>query len=229
MKKITLLLVCIFVAFGFALQAQKPFAGNIIMLLDVEGVTDPNVKKSFPQEFQLSVLGNKTRMDIQGIFTIITNGDNMTITKIVDVAALGMTGVYFQIDTIHMDNSKMKIDIKEIKDEKMTVAGYECYKTEIKVTDLEDDSETEMICYLSPTFIPDFINPQLPGVKGYPMITKTKVSRNGETYWVVQSVKEVSPNKKVKPVTFLMPDGAQPWNQMPEEIRQMFESQGEDD
>ena len=222
MKKILLSLAAV-VLFTLNTSAQKQFSGIIKSKTDVEGDNiDASIKAQFPVVTEMKVLNDKSRTDINygGILvSMITDGETNKNYMVMDLSSVGM-GIYYR--ETPTTNDKQKLDFQYDKNDKKTIAGFECYKVTCIVTDLETDETQEVIMYISDNFLPDFKSMQFSGFKGFSLYTKMKVKGADTEYFQTTEVTEIKENKKIKPITFLLPSGAVPFDQMPAEMKAAF-------
>jgi hypothetical protein len=228
MRKLLLLVAT--VLFTLNISAQKQFAGILKLKMDLEGESiDASMKAQYPITSEMKVLNNKTRTDMGSggfVFTIITDGDNNKNYQILDLSASSM-GIYYGESPA--TNDKQKFDFQYDKNDKKTIAGLECYKVTCTVTDLETDEMQEVIMYISDDFLPDFKSTEFTGFKGFPLYTRIKGETDGSPYFQTTEVIEIKENKKIKPITFLLPSGAVPFDQMPAEVKAMFRMGNDDE
>lgn len=204
--------------------AQKPFAGNITFEMSAEGCSDPNIAAQLAEQTrEYTVMGNSYRMDIsdQGLdVSIITNGNSKTVTVVLNIQGYGK---YYNQLTEEGLKSKMgttKFDFNYTEEAKV-IAGYNCKKVVLKITDLETDEEDEVILWVTSELgLGDDINfSSYPGLKGYPLSTEMTTDINGEEVTIVTTATKVVPNKKVKATNFLLPSDAVSYKEAPEDIK----------
>lgn len=214
MKKLSLILltVALFCVTDFV-SAQKVTGYTIKSKFTAEGTTDANFLSQLPSEVTELVLGNRSKqvMQIQegvGIITLM-NGDNKEYYQIYDIAGFGKGYVKMNEEKLKERRDKAKYDFN-YTGEKKTIANYECEKVEVKVTDLETDDEETMVVYVSkdlnPTDAMNFVT--FPGLVGYVLRAETHTEYEGDNVTLIQEVYEVTPNKKIKSVDFLLPSDA---------------------
>lgn len=214
MKKLSLILltVALFCVTDFV-SAQKVTGYTIKSKFTAEGTTDANFLSQLPSEVTEMVLGNRSKqvMQIQegvGIITLM-NGDNKEYYQIYDIAGFGKGYVKMNEEKLKEHRDKAKYDFN-YTGEKKTIANYECEKVEVKVTDLETDDEETMVVYVSkdlnPTDAMNFVT--FPGLVGYVLRAETHTEYEGDNVTLIQEVYEVTPNKKIKSVDFLLPSDA---------------------
>ncbi len=207
--------------------AQKPFAGTIVFETTAEGTDDPNVAAELAELSQeVTLLGNNTKTAINqmGIGIInITNGDYKLVTTIIDIPGYGK----YYIEKEDADIKKMfetsKLDFN-YTDEAREIAGYNCKKVVITITDLESDEETSAVLWVTDELMTgDDVNfSTYPGLKGYPLRVEVKQDVNGEELTLIQTAKTVTPSKKVKASNFLRPSDSTPIKDAPAELKAMF-------
>ena len=222
MKKLSLFFAAIFMMSSISLIAQKPFAGIIKTKIDVAGTTDGNITSQFPVEQQTIVLGNKTKTVMnQGVgIIIIQDCELRTVTTIIDFAAMGM-GCYYRADTVKAPTT-VKYDYVADKNDTKEIAGYKSYKVTVTTTNLEDDETMDVILYVSDDFMPGYKPLEYPGLVGYVMSATQHIDNETGSYDVISEVSEITPNKKIKSVDFLLPEKAVPFADAPDRIKQML-------
>jgi len=213
--------------------AQKPFAGNITFEMSAEGSNDPNLTAQLAeQSVEYIVMGNNSRMEVsQGIDVItIANGNNKTYTIILGIPGYGKYYIQQTEEDLQKRLTTAKYDYKYTEDTK-TISGYNCKKVIMTITDLEtDESETSVLWVTEELGLGDDINfYERPGLKGYPLSMETQKEINGENLTLIQTATKIVPNKKVKSTQFLLPSDAKPFEEAPEELKQMLGGMGGDD
>ena len=212
MKKITVLLLAVFVGLTTLSSAQKQFSGVIKSSYKIEGTDDPNILSQIPSEVETIVLGNKSKTVANfegGASTIIMDGDKKTQTIIFELNGLGK---YF----IVVDEEKVKEKLKntdlkyDYKDEYMTIAGYKCQKVIITAIDLETDEEQMATAYvnkdINSTDAHNFA--QYPGLMGYTFRVESPIGEGYENAVQIVEIKEINTAKKIKDIDFLLPSDA---------------------
>lgn len=214
MKKLSLILlvVAIFCTTDFV-SAQKVSGYTIKSTYTAEGTDDANFLSQLPKESTELLLGNRTKQTMQlqegvGMITI-TNGDAKEFYQIFDIAGFGKGYITMTADSLAKNRTNIKQELN-YTGEKKTIAGYECEKVSIKTIDLETDDEETITVYVSKelnntnalnfTAFTDLV--------GYVMRTETETEYNGDKVKIIQEVVEVTPNKKIKSVDFLLPSDA---------------------
>lgn len=230
MKKQISLWLAVIMLFGtITTFAQKPFAGTISFSWSAEGTDDPNVAAQLAdmsQEVILSGNNTKTVINQMGVGIInITNGDYKLVTNVIDIPGYGK---YF----IEKDEAEVKKQFETTKfdynytGESKQIAGYNCKKVVVKLTDLETDEENEMVLWVTEDLQTgenvNFSN--YPGLKGYPLSIEVHTDMNGEEITLVQMATKVTPSKKIKSAEFLRPFDAKDIKEAPEELKKMFET-----
>lgn len=205
MKKI--FSISVIAAFAFCMftsiqaNAQKvKFAGTVKFNVKYEGDTDP--QKHVPGEFQVSIFGNKAKLQ-SGIQLLIMDGEAYTTTVLLDFPGEPMGSVIKKEELQEMyENIKYTYTKKE---ETKTICGYVCTRYDIKKYDVEEDEETNIIVYTT-TEIGDnnninniFIS-YFPGLTGFPLYVESE--SNGAKQ--IQEATEVK-KTKLKAVDFLVP------------------------
>lgn len=228
MKKRITLLMALFMIFGaITTFAQKPFAGTIIFETSAEGTDDPNIAAQLAEMSQeVTIMGNNTKTvtNAMGVGIInITNGDYKLVTTVIDIPGYGKYYIEQEAADItkKFETSKMDFDYST---ETKEIAGYNCKKVNLKITDLESDEETTLTLWVTDDLMTgDQINfSTYPGLKGYPMRVEMPQEINGESLTIIQTATTVTPNKKVKASNFLRPSDATSMKDAPAEIRTAF-------
>ena len=207
--------------------AQKPFAGTITFETTAEGTDDPNVAAELAEMTQeVTIMGNNTKTVINqmGVGIInITNGDYKLATTIIEIPGYGK----YYIEREEADIKKSLETTKqefEYTSETREIAGYNCKKVIVKMTDLETDEEANITLWVTEDLMTgDDINfSNYPGLKGYPMRVEVTRDVNGDELTIIQTAKTVTPNKKVKASNFLRPSDSTPIKDAPAELKAMF-------
>ena len=225
-KQIRLLMVIAAMFLTVSTFAQKPFAGRIVFEITAEGTTNPAIAAELAESsIEYIVMGNNYRMNMnQGIDIItIANGNNKTYTVVLGIPGYGNYYLEQTTEDIQKKQSTVKRDY-EYTEETRTIAGYNCKKVNVKVTDLEtDEEETAVIWVTSELGLGDDINfYDHPGLKGYPLRTEIKTEIDGENVTVCTTATSVTPDKKIKPTMFLLPSDAKSFKDAPDELKQML-------
>ena len=219
MKKILLSLVAI-VLFTMNMSAQKEFAGIVKSKVYVEDENiDPSIRAQYPIALELKVLNNKTRTDMnqQGAgMTQIQDGENNKNYFVVDLTAFNMAVYYTELPT---SNEKAKFDYQYDKNDRKTVAGFDCYKVTCTVTDLETDEMQDIIFYISDDFLPNFKSMTYIGLTGFPLYTKMEIKTEDFQYFQIEEVETIEASKKIKVTNFLLPSNAV---EMTDEVKAML-------
>lgn len=213
--------------------AQKPFAGTITFENTAEGCSDPNIAAQLAEQVvEYTVMGNNYRLDMSvGIdVSIISNGTNKTVTTLFNIPGYGKYYRQLTAEDIQKEQNTSKYDYS-YTDESKTIAGYNCKKVIVKVTDLETDEEQTVTLWVTNELgLGDDINfAEHPGLKGYPLCTEAKTEINGEDVTIVTTATKITPNKKVKPTNFMLPSDAKDFSEAPEELKAMLGGAGEEE
>lgn len=214
MKRLSFVLALLsFMLVSNSTFAQKEKGYTVKSKVTVEGTTDPNVLSQIPSDITEYLLGHRTKQissPQEGVgITELVNGDAKEVYTIFDIVGLGKG--YLRTTEVDM---KELLSTREIKmnptGEKKTIAGYECEKVEITLIDLETDDEAVVVVYVNKELCAtDALNfKSYPGLEGYVMRTETEQNYEGNTLKFIQEVYEVTPNKKIKSVDFLLPADA---------------------
>ena len=214
--------------------AQKPFAGTITFETTAEGTDDPNVAAELAEMTQeVTIMGNNTKTVINqmGVGIInITNGDYKLATTIIEIPGYGK----YYIEREEADIKKSLETTKqefEYTSETREIAGYNCKKVIVTVTDLETDEEDSAVLWVTTELgVGDDINfYDQPGLKGYPLRTEIKTEIDGENVTLCTTATSVTPDKKIKPTMFLLPSDAKSFKDAPDELKQMLGGGGEEE
>jgi hypothetical protein len=212
MKKIAfLLLVLLFVA-SYSIQAQKQFIGEIHFQTKIEGTNDPNIISSIENMTSvISILGNKTKVveNFEGMYsvTIVSDGDKGATIFIIEIMGMGK---YYKKTTAEEIKDKLKNSnfSYSYENEYKEICGYKCQKVVATITNLEDDSTTEAIYYVTKEIGGNKINStQTPGLEGFPLLTLQPLTQYCEACMLAMEAIKITP-KKIKEVDFLLPDDA---------------------
>ncbi len=228
MKKQVSLWIAVIMLFGtMTMFAQKPFAGTIKFETTAEGSNDPNVVAQFADvSEEVVVMGNNTKtvMDQMGVGIIqISNGDYSLATTIIDIPGYGKYYIEQEAADVKKRFETVKMDFN-YTDEAKTIAGYNCKKVNLTVTDLESDEESSVVLWVTSDLMTgDNINfSTYPGLKGYPLGVEIKQEVNGEMLTIVQTASSITPSKKIKTSSFLRPSDATNIKDAPDDIKQML-------
>ena len=213
--------------------AQKPFAGKITYELSAEGITDPNIAAQLAEQtMEYTVMGNCCRMDMNvGIdMTTIENGNSKTFTIILGIPGYGKYYIQTTEEEIQKKLATTKMDYNYTGEEK-TITGYKCQKVILTETDLETDEEKVTVLWVTNELgLGDNINfYKHAGLKGYPLCTEQTQEINGENVTVITTATKIVPDKKLKPTFVLLPSDAKPFEEAPEELKQMLGGLADDD
>ncbi len=188
---------------------------------------DPNIAAQLEElSTEEIIMGNNTlsQSSQPGIDVIqITNGDYNLQTVVLDIPGYGKYYIERDAEAIKKGMETTKMDYK-YTDETMTIAGYNCKKVLITVTDLESDEENTLVVWVTDDLLTgENINfAKYPGLKGYVLRSEIKREISGEELTIVVSAKTVTPNKKVKATMFLRPSDAKPISEAPEDLKKML-------
>jgi len=232
-KQISLWMIAIMFFGVVTTFAQKPFAGTITFETTAEGTDDPNIAAQLSELTQeVIVMGNNTRTNMSqpGIDVInISNGDYNLKTMVLDIPGYGKYYIENDAEKLQEALKKVKFDYK-YTDETKSIAGYNCKKVNVTETNLESDEETAIVLWVTEELMtgPNINFGTYPDLKGYVMCTEVKKAIEGNDMTIVVTATKVTPNKKVKPTTFLRPSDAKPIEEAPEELKKMLRM-GEDE
>jgi len=228
MKKLTLLFLSILFCATYTLQAQKAFSGEIVFETRIEGTDDPNLLSSFENIITtVSILGNKSMSvtKLEGItMTQVWDGDKGTAAQVVEVTGMGK--IYKKWNA---EQHKEKLRLSEFsfshKDEFKDILGYKCQKVVVTTTNLEDDSESETILYITKEIGTAKLNgANLPGLDGFSLMTLIPLLQYCEECTMTTVAVKIT-QKKIKEVDFLLPDNAKNIDEDPD-LREMFKGSG---
>ncbi|MCL2247174.1 MAG: hypothetical protein FWC10_08725, partial [Lentimicrobiaceae bacterium] len=166
----------------------------------------------------VSILGNKFKQ-VQtfegGATTMIWDGDKETSIFVIEIMGMGK---YYMKTSAEKHKEKMKLNDFSFnyENEYKEICGYKCQKVVATTTNLEDDSSTELILYVTKEIGGGKLNSmQLPGLEGYPLSVMTPLPDYCDECMLVQEAIKVAP-KKIKDVDFLLPDDAKNLDENPE-------------
>jgi hypothetical protein len=214
MKKVCLVLAVVMMGFISLVSAQKPFAGTIKTHTHIEGTDDPNILSEGESDASIQIFGNYTKMvrNIQEGFgiTSISNGDTKSNIVILDIMGMGKFFIETPAEKILEAQKTVKYDYDKTG-EKKTIAGYECEKVVVTVTDLETDESKSFVEYVTTALnVGENINfAETPGLAGYSLRSEIKQDIEGTEVTIITEATEIIPNKKLKAVDFMMPADAQ--------------------
>lgn len=135
-------LLCLPMAVVFAQGNTKKFTGTITYRITYPAANTNPMIASLPTTLDMQIAGNKARIEMMlpfGNNTFIINGDDFTITRLVDLE----TGKYFVKKTkedFTMKSTPMIIPLKETKN----VAGQNCKASEINVVEGNKSSKAKI-------------------------------------------------------------------------------------
>lgn len=223
MKKITFLLAALLVIFSFG-YAQKDFGGTLKIKTYAINTEDANILSQVQSESELTVWGSKTKIvnSQQGIGPVIIADGTTGITNIVLDLSQMAYGKYLLSDT--NDNKFIQYDFEYDQTDTKTIAGFNCYKAIVTITNLENDESQSLKLYITE----NLMNPatyksfEYPGIKGYPMYTEMDIPNDGNPFTLVKEITEVKADKKVNAKSFILPAGWEPIENAPDAVKQMF-------
>jgi len=219
MKKLALLFLTILFFATYTLHAQKSFSGEIVFETRIDGTDDPNLLSSLETVIMsVSILGNKS-MSVNkfegAAFTQIWDGDKGTSITLVEITGMGK--FYKKWDA---EQHKEKLKFSEFdfsyEDEFKEILSYKCQKVVVTTTNLEDDSQTEIILYVTKEIgSAKLNNDNLPGLDGFPLLMLVPVNEYCDGCAQVMEAIKITP-KKLKDVDFLLPSDAKNIEEDPE-------------
>jgi len=226
MKKLSLLFLSILFCATYTLQAQKSFSGEIVFETRIDGTDDPNLLSSFENfTTTVSVLGNKSKSEMKPnemvLITQMWDGDKGTSAFVIE--AMGMGKFYKKWD-VEQHKEKLKFSDFNFSEENefKDILGYKCQKVVVTITNLEDDSQTERILYVTKEIGTAKLNgAELPGLEGFPLLTITPLDEYCEGCIMTMEATKIAPKKTIKEVDFLLPSDAKNIDDDPE-LKEMF-------
>jgi len=228
MKKLTLLFLTILFFATYALQAQKSFSGEIVFETRLDGTDDPNLlSSSESQTITVLILGNKSMSVIkfEGIaLTQVWDGDKGTSLTLVEITGMGK---FYQKRNAEQHKEKLKFSEFDFsyEDDFKEILSYKCQKVVVTTTNLEDDSQTETILYVTKEIGSAKLNgDDLPGLDGFPLMYITPIDQYCDGCAQVMEAIKIAP-KKLKDVDFLLPSDAKNIEEDPE-TKGMFKGSG---
>jgi len=225
MKKIALLILVILFTAVYTVHAQKAFVGEITFEMKLEGTDDPNLLSNMENIVStVSILGNKSKSVIKPnemfAVTQVWDGDKGTASVVYEITGMGK---YYKKWDAEQHKEKLKFSDfsfnyeNEFKD----ILGYKCQKVVVTTTNLEDDSQTETILYVTKEIGTSKLNgEEFPGLEGFPLLTSQPMLQLCEECRLVFQAVKIAP-KKIKDVDFLLPSDAKNIDDDPE-LKQMF-------
>jgi hypothetical protein len=218
MKKITFLLLTILFFATYNIQAQKQFAGEIRFQTKLMGSDDPNLLSSMESQIiTVTILGNKTKAVFKNEmveFANVWDGDKEIGSFVIEITGMGK---YYKKWSTEQWKDKLKFSEFSFNyvDEYKTICDYKCQKVIVTTTNLEDDSTTEQILYVTKEIGTGKINGDMPGLEGFPLMQMTPLDQYCDGCYNVLEAVKITP-KKIKDVDFLLPDDAKNIDENPE-------------
>jgi hypothetical protein len=225
MKKLALLLLIVLFAATYTLSAQKTFSGVIQYEMKLEGTDDPNLLASMENlVFPVTILGNKSKSVMRPNDYVeimqIWDGDKGTSMTVLEITGLGKFYRKWDAEQ-HKDKLKLNDHSFSYENEWKDILGYKCQKVIATITNLEDDSQTEMILYVTKDIgSPKLNGSDLPGLEGFPLMQINPMNEFCDGCAVVSEAIKITP-KKLKDVDFLLPSDAKRWDEDPD-IKEML-------
>lgn len=206
MKKISMLFFAVVLFASMALTAQTPKV-TLKFSSAIEGSDDPNIAGQGKNSFDLFMLGNKSKLvqSAQGMsISVITDGDAKNQTILME-SPMGNYYLTRPEEEIQEKFKNVTFNYDYTAEEK-NIAGYVCKKVVANVLNNETDEEESLILYVTED-LPSSLNfTNYPNLNGFPMRTEMAVKELGDNVIVVLECEEVVPNKKLKPVAFVLPE-----------------------
>lgn len=225
MKKLTFLLTAILIVISATVSAQKPFSGTIKMKSQITGTEDPNVIANTPPEMETIVFGNKSKLVInseQANISVVVDGDTKKSYQIFDIPSIGVC--YFETTEAEIKSKQEFIQYKYVYlDEEKVIAGYNCKKVMLTITDLETDEEESVVFYVTKDISSsDAINfTQFPGLVGFPLRIESSMEETAPGAMLVMEASEITLSDQFSETDFALPANAK--NIMEnEELKKMF-------
>lgn len=128
---IAFLLFCMPVAIIFAQANPKKFTGTITYKVSYPASVSSQLLASLPKTLDMEISGNKARTEMMlpfGNNTFIMNGDELTVTRLVELTS----GKYFVKKTkadFTMATTPLVVPLKETKN----IAGHNCKSSELNM------------------------------------------------------------------------------------------------
>jgi len=219
MKKLVLLFLTILFFATYTLQAQKSFSGEIVFQTKIEGTDDLNLLSNFENIFTtVSILGNKSKSvtKFEGInITQVWDGDRGTAFSLIEL--MGMGKFYKRWDAEqHKERLRFSDFDFSYEDDFKDILGHKCQKVIVTITNLEDDSQVEVILYVTKDIGTAKLNgEQFPGLEGYPLMQIASIEQYCDGCTQVMEAIKITP-KKMKDVDFLLPNDARNIDDDPE-------------
>ena len=212
MKKIALLFLVVLFAATYTVSAQKTFSGIIEYEMKLEGTDDPNLLGNMENmTFPVTISGNKSKSVITPnqmvAVTQIWNGDKGTRITILEITGMGK---YYKKWDAEQHKEKLKLSEFSFKyeNEFKDILGFKCQRVIVTTTNLEDDSQTEIVMYVTKEIGSAKLNGDTPGLEGYPLEQFTPMDQLCDGCSVVSRAIKITPKKKITDVEFLLPADA---------------------
>jgi len=225
MKKIALLILVILFTAVYTVHAQKAFVGEITFEMKLEGTDDPNLLSNMENIVStVSILGNKSKSVIKPNemveVTQIWDGDKGTASIVYEITGMGKYYKKWDAEQ-HKEKIKFSDFSFNYENEFKDILGYKCQKVVVTTTNLEDDSQTETILYVTKEIGTSKLNGEdFPGLEGFPLFSSQPMLHICEECTLVFKAIKIAP-KKIKDVDFLLPSDAKNIDDDPE-LKQMF-------
>lgn len=203
MKKLTLIITILSMVCCFSLSAQKKngFKGVIKYTYHYEGEIDANLLSQLPKESEEVICGNYLKQNVSGI-TQITNADDQIVYLLFDFP-VGAYYISVPKDSIENKRKNMKYDYNYTDDRK-NIAGYDCQKVILSVTNLETDDVIKSELFVSEKINsnPDINFENYPGLKGFPLAATQTQELDGAKIVIKSEALSITENKKLKEQEF---------------------------
>lgn len=209
MKRIIVVLIAIIFGMGsqnLMAQKNKAFAGTIKFSVKYEGEIDPQILANAPTELNFMVLGNNTKLIIDGggyFQYVVSIGDSSQENTIVDHP---MQKIIIKKTKENFDEEQEMLKYTVVSSEETKViCGYTCKRYDVTIENIEEGGERKMVCYTTEEIgLDERINFDTPGLKGYVLYQEELI---GELK-VINEATEVK-KKKINLAEFLLPTGFQ--------------------
>jgi hypothetical protein len=160
--------------------------------------------------FPVTILGNKSKSVISpnemAAITQIWDGDKGTAIMVLEISGMGKFYKSWDAEQ-HKEKMKFKEFSFSYENEFKTILGYNTQKVVVTTTNLEDDSQTEIIMYVTKEIGASKLNGETPGLEGFPLEQYTPMSNLCDGCVVVSRAIKMIP-KKIKVLEFFLPADA---------------------
>jgi hypothetical protein len=191
------------------------------------GTDDPNLLSSIESTtLDIVIFGNKAKTIIKpndmASVTNIWDGDKETTSFVIEITGMGKFYKKWNAEEWKEKNKFNEYSYK-YENEYRTICDYKCQKVVITITNLEDDSTSEVIAYVTKELgNSSKLNGEMPGLEGFPLSQMTPLYNYCEDCYQEREAVKITP-KKIKDVDFLLPDDARNIEDDPK-LREMFKA-----